>query len=65
MRMPPSVSVEPAGDLRVDLAALAEQRTQLVERQRHRAAERAQRDERDERQLPVEIEEIGERGDAR
>ena len=49
--------------LRVDLAALAEQRTQPLERQRHRAAEHRQRHERGQRQAPVQIEEIRERGD--
>ena len=39
--------VQPAGDLGVDLAALAEERPQPLERERHRAAERRQRDERD------------------
>ena len=36
---------EPAGDLRVDLAALAEQRPQPLERRRHAAAERAEDDD--------------------
>ena len=56
--------VEPAGDLGVDLAALAEERPQALERERHRAAERAERDERGERQLPVQVEEDAERDDA-
>ena len=47
---------EPAGDLGVDLAALAEQRPQPLERRRHPAAEGAEDDERDDRQLPVQVE---------
>ncbi len=53
--------VQPAGDLGVDLAALAEERPQAVEGERHRAAERGQRDERREREPPVQIEEDAER----
>ena len=52
MRMPPSVSFEPAGDLGVDLAALAEQRPQPLERERHAAAERGERDDRDAASAP-------------
>ena len=52
---------EPAGDLGVDLAALAEQRPQPLERGRHAAAERAEDHDRDERQLPVEVEQDAQR----
>ena len=39
--------VEPAGDLGVDLAALAEERPQPFERERHHAAEGRQHDDGD------------------
>ena len=52
---------EPAGDLRVDLAALAEERPQALERRRHAAAEGAEHEDRDSGQLPVQIEEDDER----
>ena len=54
--------VQPAGHFRVDLAALAEERPEPLERQRHRAAEGGERDDGDRRQAPVQIEEIRERG---
>ena len=57
--------VQPAGHLGVDLSALAEERPQAVERQRHRAAECGQRAERRERQPPVQVEENDERDDGR
>ena len=52
---------EPAGDLGVDLAALAEQRPQARERHRHHAAEDAEQHQRDRRQPPVEPEEHAQR----
>ena len=54
---------EAAGDLGVDLAALAEERTQAVERHRHPAAERAEDHDRYAREAPVQIEEDAERDD--
>ena len=54
---------EPAGHLGVDLAALAEQRPQALERRRHAAAERAEHEDRDRRQLPVQIDEDAQRHD--
>ena len=59
---------EPAGDLRVDLAALAEERAQLLERHRHAAAEDAEDQDRDGGQLPVDVDQDDEgddRGDHR
>ena len=53
--------VQTAGHLGVDLPALAEERPQAVERQRHRAAERRQGAERGEREPPVQVEEDDER----
>ena len=52
---------EPAGHLRVDLAALAEQRPQPLERHRHPAAEGAEDQDRHRGQLPVEIKKDAER----
>src|SRR6185503_16910269 len=57
--------VEPPGHLRVDLAALAEERPQLVEGDGHRRAEGAERDDVDQRQDPVQVEEVGEREERR
>ena len=52
---------QPSRHLRVDLAALAEERAQALERGCHPAAERAEDQDRDHRQLPVEIEQDDER----
>ena len=57
--------VQAAGDLGVDLAALAEERPQPLERGGHREAERAERDDVDQGQDPVEVEEIRQREDGR
>ena len=46
---------EAAGHLRLDLAALAEQRPQPLERIGHAAAEQAEHDGRDERHAPVQV----------
>ena len=48
---------QPSGHFGVDLAALAEDRTDRPERVPHRRAERQQHDERDERERRVQIEE--------
>ena len=50
---------EPAGDLGVDLAALAEQRPQRAERVGHAAAEDGQHQDRDDGQVPVQPEQHG------
>jgi hypothetical protein len=53
--------VQPPGDLRVDLAALAEDRPQRLERRRHPRAEDRQQHEDRERHHPVEVQQHGER----
>ena len=55
--------VQAPGHLGVDLAALAEQRTQALERGGHREAEGAEGDDVDDGQDPVQVEEVGERQD--
>ena len=52
---------EAAGDLGVDLPALAEQRPQPIEGRRHPAAEQAEDDDGHERQLPVQVQQDAER----
>ena len=52
---------EPAGDLGVDLATLAEQRAQFGERIRHPAAEQREDENRHRRQFPVQPEQHAQR----
>ena len=52
---------QPAGDVGVQLAALAEQRAQLGKGERHPAAEQREHEDRERRQFPVQPEQHAER----
>ena len=55
--------VQAAGHFGIDLPALAEERPEAIEGDRHRAAERGQRPKRREREPPVQVKEDAERDD--